>query len=175
MWDLILSDAKRWKEKNECMKIVGGGRIRLIINALFVINQSLAYLFWFRVLSSKPNFFLYCIAKYKYRSISKHYGLQISPQTKIGRGLYIFHGIGIIINRNAVIGENCSISQFTTIGGWNGKAATIGNNVYIGPGVSTVGGVKIGNDVKIGAGTIVVNDVPDGATTVGNPNRIISK
>lgn len=101
--------------------------------------------------------------------------MQISPNAKIGKGFYIYHGVGIIISGTASIGENCSISQFTTIGNLKGKAATIGDNVYIGPGVSIVEDVRIGSNVKIGAGAIVVNDVPDNATSVGNPNRIIKR
>lgn len=77
--------------------------------------------------------------------------------------------------RKTKIGKNCNISQFLTIGSNKGTPATIGDNVYIGPGVCIVEDVKIGNNVKIGAGTVVVHDVPDNATTVGNPNRIILK
>lgn len=149
--------------------------ILLLLNALIVRNQSLAYLFWMRIIKSNPNRILYLYARYKYRKISRKFGLQIDPFTNIGKGLYIYHGVGIIINGSAIIGENCSISQFTTIGSLKGKAATIGNNVYIGPGVCIVEDVKIGNNVKIGAGTVVIHDVPDNATTVGNPNRIILK
>lgn len=110
-----------------------------------------------------------------FRRISNKFGLQIPPSTQIGPGLYIGHGIGIIINGKTTIGKNCNISQFLTIGSNKGTPATIGDNVYIGPHVCIVEDVKIGNNVKIGAGTVVINDVPDGATTVGNPNRIIIK
>lgn len=110
-----------------------------------------------------------------YRRISNKFGIQIPVSTQIGPGLYVGHGIGIIINGKAKIGKNCNISQFLTIGSNKGTPATIGDNVYIGPNVCIVEDVKIGNNVKIGAGTVVINDVPDGATTVGNPNRIIIK
>lgn len=177
-WELIRSDADRWKERGECLGIVGGrgmGRTNLIVNALLVKNQSIAYLFWLRILGAKPKGLLRFIAKWKFRKISRLFSLQISPHAKIGKGLYIYHGIGIVVSGQASLGDNCSISQFTTIGSHNDKAAQIGNNVYIGPGCCLVGGVKIGNNVKVGAGTVVVHDVPDNATTVGNPNRIIQK
>lgn len=128
-----------------------------------------------RIIAANQNKLLLIFAKYKYRLISRKFGLQINPKTRIGKGFYIYHGIGIIINGSAIIGENVSVSQFTTIGSIKGKAAEIGNNVYIGPGVCIVENVKIGNNVKIGAGTVVINNIPDNSTSVGNPNRIIQK
>lgn len=110
-----------------------------------------------------------------YSRISSRHCIQIPVLTQIGPGLYIGHGIGIVINPKTKIGCNCNISQFLTIGSSKGTPATIGDNVYIGPGVCIVEDVKIGNNVKIGAGTVVIHDVPDGVTTVGNPNRIIDK
>lgn len=103
------------------------------------------------------------------------FGLHIPYSTKIGAGLYIGHGIGIVVNPTAILGKNCNISQFVTIGSNKGKAATIGDNVYIGPSVCIVEDVRIGSNVKIGAGSVVINNVPDNSTTVGNPNRIITK
>lgn len=152
-----------------------GGGILLLINALLIRNHRLAWLYWFRILQTKNNPCIKFFAKFMYRRISNKFGIQIPVSTKIGAGLYIGHGIGIIINGKTKIGKNCNISQFLTIGSNKGTPATIGNNVYIGPNVCIVEDVKIGNDVKIGAGTVVINDVPDGATSVGNPNRIIIK
>lgn len=114
-------------------------------------------------------------AKIFYLRLSRKYGLEIPAGTNIGSGLYIGHGIGIIINSKSIIGHDCNLSQFLTIGSNKGTPATIGNNVYIGPNVCIIEDVRIGNNVKIGAGTVVINDVPDNATSVGNPNRIIEK
>ena len=66
----------------------------------------------------------------------------------------------IIVNSSAKIGNNCNLSQFTTIGSNHGKAAQIGDNVYIGPGVCIVEDVVIGNNVTIGAGSVVTKDIP---------------
>ena len=107
--------------------------------------------------------------------IGRKYGLQIPTCTKIGRGLYIGHGIGIVINPDTIIGDNCNISQFLTIGSNKGTPAKIGNNVYIGPNVCLVENVMIGDNAKIGAGAVVVKDVPANATAVGNPARVIIK
>ena len=99
--------------------------------------------------------------------------IQIPKHTKIGYGLYIGHNGPVIVNSTAEIGNNCNLSQFTTIGSHT-KGATIGNNVYIGPGVSVVGPVRIGDNVTIGAGSIVTKDIPENATAVGNYAKVIN-
>jgi serine O-acetyltransferase len=109
-----------------------------------------------------------------YKKLSRKYGLQIPRNTKIGYGLHIGHGIGIIINSSAIIGNNCSLSHFVTIGSMNGKAAIIGDNVYIGPSACIVEDVVIGANVSIGAGAVVVKDIPANATVVGVPAKIVS-
>lgn len=146
-----------------------------MLNALTTKNHRLAWQFWWRILQFNPSLPVKIIAKLMYFKLSRKFGIQIPIKTQIGPGFYMGHGIGIVVNGTAKIGKNCNISQFTTIGSNKGQAATIGDNVYIGPGVCIVEDVKIGNNVKIGAGTVVVHDVPDNATTVGNPNRIILK
>lgn len=171
--DIIQKDFQRYQDHSST-KIMGGGKW-LLVNALIVKNHRLAWSFWFRILQNRPNIIVKIIAKIMFRKISSKYGIQIPVETRIGPGLYIGHGIGIVINGKTKIGKNCNISQFLTIGSNKGTPATIGDNVYIGPGVCIVEDVKIGDNVKIGAGTVVVHDVPDNATTVGNPNRIILK
>lgn len=100
--------------------------------------------------------------------------IQIPRSTEIGYGLYISHGGPVIVNGTCKIGDNCNLSQFTTIGSNEEHAATIGNNVYIGPGVCVVEDVRIGNNVTIGAGSVVVKDIPDNATAVGNYAKVIN-
>lgn len=99
--------------------------------------------------------------------------IQLPRQTKVGYGLYIGHGGPIVVNKTAVIGNNCNLSQFTTIGTNHYCAATIGDNVYIGPNVCIVENVHIGNNVTIGAGSVVTKDIPDNATAVGNYAKVI--
>ena len=73
-----------------------------------------------------------------------------------------------------MIGNNCNVSQFLSIGTNKRTPATIGDNVYIGPNVCIVEDVKIGNNVTIGAGAVVTKDIPDNATTAGVPAKVIN-
>lgn len=117
---------------------------------------------------------LWLIAKLKLRRLSRLYGIQING-TNIGPGFYIGHGVGVVINSRTIIGQNCNISQFVSIGTSHSTPATIGDNVFIGPHVSIVEDVHIGDNVKIGAGCVVTKDIPAFATAVGVPNRNILK
>jgi serine O-acetyltransferase len=99
--------------------------------------------------------------------------IQLPRQTTVGYGLFIGHGGPIVVNSTAVIGNNCNLSQFTTIGTNHGQAAVIGDNTYIGPNVCIVENVKIGSNVTIGAGSVVTKDIPDNATAVGNYAKVI--
>lgn len=101
--------------------------------------------------------------------------MQISSQTTIGSGLYIGHGVGIIINSSSKIGSNVTLSQFLSIGSNKGKAATIEDNVYIAPSVCLVEDIIIGHDSVIGAGCVVTKNVPPYSMVVGVPARIIKK
>ncbi len=100
--------------------------------------------------------------------------IQIPRRTKIGYGLHIGHFGSIVINPDAVIGNNCNISQGLTIGSNHDNPAVIGNNVYIGPNVCIVENVKIGNNVTIGAGSVVTKDIPDDATAAGNYAKVLN-
>lgn len=102
------------------------------------------------------------------------YSIQLSRHAQVGYGLYIGHSGPIVVNSTTIIGNNCNLSQFTSIGSNYGHAAEIGDNTYIGPGVCIVEHVKIGNNVTIGAGSIVTKDIPDNATAVGNYAKVIN-
>jgi len=137
-------------------------------------NRSFKYTFWLR-LSNSENYLLKKIARHFHRKLSHEYGIQINRDTKIGYGLYIGHHMAIVINETAVIGNNCNLSQFTTIGTNMGQAASIGDNVYIGPNVNIVEDVKIGDNVTIGAGAVVTKDITANMTVGGVPAKVISQ
>lgn len=163
-WKYIKSDFVRYGYPLDSKKIV--------FNALFAINHCFTYSFWFRLAKVK-NGILYPLAKIMHRRLSRKYGIQIPVNTDIGFGFYIGHGVGLIINPTAKIGNNVNLSQFTTIGA-HGNAAVIGDNVYIGPSVCIVNEVKIGNNSTIGAGAVVVTDIPEFATAAGVPAKILN-
>ncbi|MBF0494339.1 MAG: serine O-acetyltransferase [Candidatus Omnitrophica bacterium] len=103
-------------------------------------------------------------------------GIEIHPGATIGRGLFIDHGMGVVIGETSVIGDNVTLFQGVTLGGTGKEKGkrhpTIGNNVVVGAGAKVLGNITIGNDVSIGANAVVLRDVPDNSTVVGVPGRI---
>ena len=106
-------------------------------------------------------------------------GIEIHPGAKIGRGLFIDHGMGVVIGETAEVGDNVTIYHGVTLGGTGkdkGKRhPTVKDNVIIGAGAKVLGPITIGNNVKVGANSVVLKDVPDNATAVGMPAKIIIK
>ncbi len=104
-------------------------------------------------------------------------GIEIHPGATIGRRFFIDHGMGVVIGETAEIGDDVLIYQGVTLGGTGkdkGKRhPTIGNHVVVGGGAKVLGNITIGDCVKIGAGSVVVHSVPDNATVVGIPGRIV--
>lgn len=111
---------------------------------------------------------------YKY-IIQVFFSLELPYETRIGKGLKIYHGIALVVHENTLIGKNCVMRQSTTIGNaWpDGKCPIIGDNVEIGCNVCIIGNVIIGDNVIIGAGSVIVKDIPANSVVVGNPSRII--
>ena len=106
-------------------------------------------------------------------------GIEIHPGAKIGKNLFIDHGMGVVIGETCEIGNNVTIYQGVTLGG-TGKDVgkrhpTIGNNCLIGSGSKVLGPIVIGNNVKIGAGSVVLKDVEDNCTVVGIPARAVKR
>lgn len=133
---------------------------------------TIPYQFWLRMSAYRG--WLYPLCRLMHWHFSRFYSLQIAPTTPIGYGLYIGHNCGTIVNGTAVIGNNVNLSQFTTIGSNKGKAAFIGDNVYLGPSVCVIEDVTIASDSTVGAGAVVTRDVPKGCTVAGVPARVIS-
>lgn len=104
-------------------------------------------------------------------------GIEIHPAAKIGRGVLIDHGMGVVIGETAEVGDGCTIYQGVTLGG-TGKDTgkrhpTIGKNVLIGSGAKVLGPFKVGDNARIAAGAVVLNEVPENATAVGVPARVV--
>jgi len=105
--------------------------------------------------------------------------IELRPKTKVGKGLKIEHGFGLVVNDNAILGDYVHLRHCVTIGcvknedGSQGPSPCIGNNVELGANTVILGGVVLGDGVKVGAGSVVVKDVVPGAVVVGNPARVI--
>ena len=104
--------------------------------------------------------------------------MDLDPQATIGGGLYIGHIGGVHINPGAVVGRNCDVAHRVTIGtsamGRPG-APDVGDNVYIGTGATLIGKIKIGEGARIAANTLVISNIPAGATVMGVPGRIVMR
>ncbi len=105
-------------------------------------------------------------------------GVEIHPGAKIGKRFFLDHGMGVVIGETAEIGDDCTLYHGVTLGGtsWNeGKRhPTLGNNVVIGAGAKVLGPLMVGDNSRIGSNAVVVKDVPNGATVIGIPGRIVS-
>lgn len=106
-------------------------------------------------------------------------GIEIHPAAKIGKGLLIDHGMGVVIGETAEIGDNCTIYHGVTLGGTGKESGkrhpTIGNNVFIGAHSQLLGSFTVGDNSKIAAGSVVLEDIPANCTAVGSPARIIKR
>ena len=104
-------------------------------------------------------------------------GIEIHPGAKIGKRLVIDHGMGIVIGETAEIGDDCLLYHGVTLGGTGkdqGKRhPTIGNNVMIATGAKVLGPFRVGNNVRIAANAVVLSEIPDDATAVGAPARVV--
>ncbi|MBP1907460.1 serine O-acetyltransferase [Paenibacillus turicensis] len=104
-------------------------------------------------------------------------GIEIHPGARIGKRLFIDHGMGVVIGETCEIGDDVVIYQGVTLGG-SGKEKgkrhpTIGNNVVIGSGAKILGSFKVGDQCNIGANSVVLREVPDGSTVVGIPGKVV--
>jgi serine O-acetyltransferase len=104
-------------------------------------------------------------------------GVEIHPGAQIGKGVFIDHGMGVVIGETAQVGDGCTIYQGVTLGGTSlshGKRhPTLGKNVTVGVNAAVLGAITIGDSSKIGGGSVVVKDVPPNSTVVGVPARLV--
>ncbi len=104
-------------------------------------------------------------------------GIEIHPGASIGRRFFIDHGMGVVIGETSEIADDCTIYHGVTLGGtsWQkGKRhPTLQNNVVVGTGAKVLGPIVVGTNARIGSNAVVVRDVPEGATVVGVPGRIV--
>ncbi len=103
-------------------------------------------------------------------------GIEIHPGATLGKGLFIDHGMGVVIGETSVLGDNVTLFQGVTLGGTGKQKGkrhpTLGNNVVVGTGAKILGDISIGDNVSVGANAVVIRDVPANSTVVGVPGRI---
>jgi serine O-acetyltransferase len=107
-------------------------------------------------------------------------GIEIHPGARIGRRLFIDHGMGVVIGETAEIGDDCTLYQGVTLGGTSltrgqKRHPTLGSSVIVGSGAQVLGPFRVGDGARIGAAAVVLREVPDGATMVGNPARQVAR
>lgn len=146
---------------------------------VLLLYSGLHALLWYRIshfFYRHHRFFLARMFSQWGRSLT---GIEIHPGAKIGRGLFIDHGMGVVIGETTEIGDDCTIYQGVTLGGTGkdkGKRhPTLGNNVLVGAGARVLGPFKVGDNSRIAAGAVVLEEVPPNSTAVGVPARIVRK
>lgn len=129
--------------------------------------------FYLRLAQCTKNRFLKLYFKFRAIMIGDSHGVELRPDTKIGKGLYLGHPYGITANLDARIGENCNLHKGVTIGqenrGSRKGSPVIGNNVWIGINATVVGNITVGDDVLIAPNSYVNRDVPSHSVVIGNP------
>ena len=105
-------------------------------------------------------------------------GIEIHPGATIGRGVFIDHGMGVVIGETAIVGDDCTLYQGVTLGGTGKERGkrhpTLGREVVVGVGASVLGDITVGDGARVGAGSVVLRDVPPHTTTVGIPARAVA-
>jgi len=121
----------------------------------------------------------YFLARWISQRAVRKTGIEIHPGAKIGKGLFIDHGHGVVIGETAIIGDNVTLYQGVTLGGTGKEQGkrhpTVGNNVMISAGAKVLGSFTIGENSKIGAGSVVLQEVPPNSTVVGVPGRVVKQ
>ena len=106
-------------------------------------------------------------------------GIEIHPAARIGKGVFIDHGMGVVIGETAVVGDYCLLYQGVTLGGTGKERGkrhpTLGRNVTVGAGAKILGNINIGSNARVGAVSVVLRDIPSNSTVVGIPGRIVAQ
>ena len=166
MFKSLYEDAKNMKEKDPAARNV---------LEVMVLYSGFHALFFHRIsnfLYKKKLFFIARLVSQISRFIT---GIEIHPGAKIGKRLFIDHGMGIVIGETVEIGDDCTIYHGVTLGGTgkdkNKRHPTLGKGVLVGAGAKVLGPIKINDYAKIGAGAVVLKEVSKGKTVVGIPAR----
>lgn len=143
---------------------------------VLILYQGLHALVYYRIGHLFYKMRMFFLARYISQVARFFTGIEIHPGAQIGKGLFIDHGMGVVVGETAIIRDNVLLYQGVTLGGTGlekGKRhPTIGNNVVIGGGAKVLGNIIIGDNSYIGANAVVIKDVPPNSTVVGVPGKI---
>jgi serine O-acetyltransferase len=170
--DLFKQDAQRWVVPQQIAdpELITPGRIL----GMLIRHPGLRMALWLRFGSWCRSKGLPLVGPIQ-RLIFFRFGMEVSPGDHIAGGFYVAHPNGCVVFSEK-IGRNCTIIASVTFGMRNEHAfPVIGDNVFIGTGARVLGGIRIGDDAVVGANAVVIKDVPDGATVVGIPAKIIKR
>ena len=165
----LYEDAKNIKEKDPATNSI----VEVVL-----LYPGFHAIMWHRLAHLLYNLKLKFISRLISQIVRFFTGIEIHPGAKIGKRLFIDHGMGIVIGETAEIGDDCTIYHQVTLGGTgkdiNKRHPTIGNNVMIGAGTKILGPIRIGNNIKIGAGSIVLKEcLGENMTLVGVPAKVV--
>ncbi len=144
---------------------------------VFLCYSGLHAVWFYRINHSLWNHGFLLLARWLSQVARLLTGIEIHPGAKIGRRLFIDHGLGVVIGETAIVGDDVTLYQGVTLGGTgkeHGKRhPTIEDNVVVGGGAKVLGNITVGRNCRIGAGSVVLRSVPDDSTVVGVPGHII--
>lgn len=166
----LAEDINSIKERDPAAK--SAAQVLLLYSGLHaVLYHRIAHWFF-----KRKRFFLARLISQHARFVT---GIEIHPGATIGRGLFIDHGMGVVIGETSEIGDFCTIYQGVTLGGTGSEKGkrhpTLGSNVMVGAGAKVLGPFTVGAGAKIAAGAVVLSEVPPHSTAVGIPARIVGK
>ncbi len=146
---------------------------------IFLLYSGLHAVMWHRLAHWLYNAGLKFLARFISQAVRLFTGIEIHPGAKLGRGVFIDHGSGVVIGETAEVGDGCTIYQGVTLGGTGkdkGKRhPTLGKNVLVGAGARILGPFKVGDNAKIAANAVVLSEVPENCTAVGVPARVVRR
>lgn len=144
---------------------------------VFVCYAGLHAVWWYRINHWFWNHGMFFLGRFFSQVARLLTGIEIHPGAKIGRRLFIDHGMGVVIGETSIVGDDVTLYQGVTLGGTgkeHGKRhPTLEDNVVVGGGAKILGNITIGNNSRIGAGSVVLRNVPDNSTVVGVPGHIV--
>jgi serine O-acetyltransferase len=168
MWERLREDIRTIKERDPAAKNYV---------EIFLCYPGLHAIWLHRIAHSLYLFKWYTIARLISHFSRGVTGIEIHPGAKIGRRLFIDHGMGVVMGETTEIGDDCLIYKGVVLGGTTlekkKRHPTLGNRVIIGSNSTVLGAIAIGDGARIGSGSVVVKPVPSGATVVGVPARIV--